>query len=513
MTEAQRAPAIGAALGLAAAVASFLLADPAWVPGGDQANVAAMLLAEQDPAAFRADPLFGNPRLWSFYLPAYRALLSTLWGLAGDLGLAHRLLAALCAGIYVAGATLLFSRASASLAAGALVAVASTTVRDALGGTYWGAGPISTAQPRTVALALVPWLLLASLRASGSRAAPLPLLGAGLLANVHPPTALFLAIGLLAADAMRRTPPTRIGLGAAAAVLGALPAVLAIAASRGSAGSVEPATLAEIVAERFAPDLLPPPRQFIWRALVAALLPAVLAVLAWRAHRGRGLPPAARDLAVGGLAAFVAAIVGQGLAQIAGSLSGGPPLTLDLLRGSRFLYLALFALVAAGLGEFLRGGIVPIASRARPLFALGIVAALLVPPSSIRRAVSSRSRGAADAAAERAADLRGAGEWLRAHAPGALVATDQAALRALAGGPIAFSYDDAGFLLHAAPDRLVEWAQRSGAWGKAVERRDGAALRLLARVAGARFALVPAGSDPGPAAWRGRALALVEIGG
>ncbi|MCI0341988.1 MAG: hypothetical protein L0216_12710 [Planctomycetales bacterium] len=520
MTEATRAAGTAAALGLAAAVVSFLLADPGWVHSGDQANVAAMLLADRDPAAFRDDPLLGEPRLWSFYLPAYRWLLGALWAVAGDLGLAHRLLAALAAGIYVAGATLLFGRASgpstslggASLAAGALVAVASTTVRDALGGTYWGVGPISTAQPRTVALALVPWLALGSLRLAGSRATPLVLLGAGLLANLHPPTSFFLAVGLLAAEAVRRTPWARIGLAAAAAGLGALPALVSIAASRGFPTGVSPATLAEIVAERFAPDLLPPPGSCLRDAGAAVLLPAFLAVIAWRGLRSRGLPPGARDLAVAGLAAFAAAVVGQGLAQLAGWLSGGPSLTLDLLRGSRFLYLALFAGIAAGLGEFLRGGLLPVRRATRPLFAVAVAAALLVPPAAVRRTVSSRARAREEAAAERAADLRGAGEWLRANAPGALVATEDAALRVLGRCAIAFSYDDAGFLLHAAPDRLVGWAQRSGAWRDAQARRDGAALRILGRVGGASYALVPAASDSGPAAWRGRALALVVLG-
>ncbi len=132
--------------------------------------------------------------------------------------------------LYVAGHYGLFRAVSGSALAAGLAALGSVTLRNALGGEFWGFNGLPSVATRTILAGLVPLLLLAFVAWRGRRSFPLYFLVLGALFNVHPVSAYHLAqitaIAHVALARFRLRALAEVGLGIGLFGLGALPYAL-----------------------------------------------------------------------------------------------------------------------------------------------------------------------------------------------------------------------------------------------------------------------------------------------
>ncbi|MFW6133058.1 MAG: hypothetical protein ACOC8F_04120 [Planctomycetota bacterium] len=455
----------------------------------EQVNLATAALNRHDRGLFPHDPVYGSSNLWQLHTPVFQGVLDLVLVPTAyeDPLLGFRVLAAAVIGVYLCSMYALLWRQCRSWSVAVFVAVLSTTVTYAPGGSFWGIGPLATITPRGVCIAFAPLIFLGLLGSMGGRRdgeqpwrTVVIFACAGLLGNLHLPTGIhltiLLAIAYLAARRARPSSwPVALG-GLAAAAAGALPYTAYYVAIRstvplgeGAAGYVAARqALAAGGAELLYPDLL---KQLVeWAPYVAALAIPAGAVLV-RAGRFRLRHGALwLGVLVGGLTVGLGA---HGLGQLHARAHDLAPETL-LAGAAALVMLPLYVLLAQALTNLFR-----VVRTHRGLLRWVCFAAMvawMLPADNLHvarhgtyRAASSfmppprrptRVRELAErrqARAERAA----VGRWLREHSDrGAVVLTDRAELRLAARRSIPAAEADLDYYYRLAPGRLEAWRLR-----------------------------------------------------
>ncbi|MDP3183402.1 MAG: hypothetical protein Q8M54_11380 [Desulfobaccales bacterium] len=162
--------------------------------GHDQICLGTMIAKDLDPGLYPRDYAFKDNSLYRHYIPFFRQIMRSLTTLTGSFETALFSLVPVVVLVYVLGMALLLFRVSNSLWAALLITFFSIPYRPAPGGEIWGVGGLEFMLARTLATALTPYLFILFfnlLESPNLRKGAF--LGAltGLLAFLHPPTALF----------------------------------------------------------------------------------------------------------------------------------------------------------------------------------------------------------------------------------------------------------------------------------------------------------------------------------
>ncbi len=163
--------------------------------GHDQTYVGTMLAKDRDPTLFPRDYAFHDDTLYRGYIPLLRWLLQHLITLTGSFDAALLVLVPPAVFLFTLGTGLLLWEWSGSLGVALVLTLLAVPYRPAPSGEIWGAGGVEFMLARTLATSVAPFLVLLYFRFLGHpdrrRAISLGV-GTGLLAFLHPPTALFL---------------------------------------------------------------------------------------------------------------------------------------------------------------------------------------------------------------------------------------------------------------------------------------------------------------------------------
>ena len=162
--------------------------------GHDQICLGTMIAKDLDPGLYPKDYAFHDNSLYLNYIPFFRLIMRRLTTLTGSFETALFSLVPVVVLVYTLGMALLLFKVSNSLWAALLITFLSIPYRPAPGGEIWGVGGGEFVLARTLATALTPYLFILFfnlLKVPSLRKAAF--LGAltGLLAFLHPPTALF----------------------------------------------------------------------------------------------------------------------------------------------------------------------------------------------------------------------------------------------------------------------------------------------------------------------------------
>jgi hypothetical protein len=378
--------------------------------------------------------------------------------------------------LFIAGHYALFRVVSGSAPAAAMAALGSVTIRNALGGEFWGFDGLPSVATRTILAGLIPLLLLAFVAWRGRRSFPLYFLVLGALFNVHPVSAYHLAqvtaIAHVALARRRLRALVEAGTGIGLFGLGTLPYVLRFFPARDDLAHGGGLTRAAL--EYRFPYLLYP---IGLDALLSVVFHLSLPAAAWLWFmRGAG-PRGARGermaaLNVVAAASLVAAFVGLAAIQSLGVWLDRPYLDIQQIRVARLMYPVLLCGLALAYARLLARR----TWRARAAIAV-LVALSLVPPGAVIHAVSGARRDAVKAwlgirppgrapqaaVVERVApDDPGARDalhaWARAETGhSALFFTDDFTFRVQTRRSITGSFKDGAFLFLAGSRPFTAW--------------------------------------------------------
>jgi hypothetical protein len=372
--------------------------------------------------------------------------------------------------LYLGGHYGLFRALTGSPLAAALATVSAMTVRNALGGEFWGFDGVPSVASRTILAGLTPLLLLAYVRWRARPSFPLFFLVLGVLFNLHPVSAYHLAqiTGLAhVVTARARLRALRdVALGAGLFAVGALPYVVRFFPARDNLPHADGLTRAALD-YRF-PYLLYPMDP---AALISVALHLSLLAVAWLGWR-RATPREAAErrtmvaLEIVGATALVAAFVGLAVVQGLGVWLDRPYLDIQQLRMTRLLHPILLCGLALAYARLLARR----EWRARAAVAV-LLALSLVPPGSVIHAVSRDTREALKARLvgrePPPARVRTAGDggavpalhaWVRAQTdPSDLFFTDDFAFRVRTRRSVTGSYKDGALLFLAGSRPFTAW--------------------------------------------------------
>lgn len=201
----------------------------------DQLNIVTICTLKDHPGSLRHDMIASQPGSDRYYLPFYIDLIRLFSLPSHDYVTGLSCLLLLTTLLYVWGWWLLFSIWMNRWGA-VCMAFFIRIVLPLPGGETWGVGGLWTMLPRTLFLAFLPWVLWLWLRRSRGRAGWIAVCFlAGCLVNIHPLSGFTVLFGLLAGEIARRAVETHswrgvnvlsIGIGLAAAIIGALPFLL-----------------------------------------------------------------------------------------------------------------------------------------------------------------------------------------------------------------------------------------------------------------------------------------------
>jgi hypothetical protein len=493
----------------AAIVSAALTFLPAPVFRADQHAYNLLVSKTLEPDLFARDVLYHHdPALlhvpWFIHLHAAVAR-----RLGGDPERALVALAWPMGMLYLVGHYALFRAVSGSPLAAGLAAIGALTVRNALGGEFWGFDGVPSAATRTILAGLTPLLFLVFLRWRGHpafswsprapgpqpraalrlpafswsprapgpqpRAAlrlptlPLFYLGLGLLFNVHPVSAYHLAqvtaVAHLWAARFRVRSLAEVAGGMVLFGLGALPYVVRFFPARDNV--TDPALLPLVrraLDLRFPYLLYPISLDALFSVAFHAAFPFA-AWLAWR--RLREGHPAMAGLHVIAAAAVVLGFAGPAVIEGLGLWLDRPYLDIQQLRTVRLVYPVLLCGLALLYARLLARG----TWRARAVVA-ALVLASLVPPASVIHLASHERRQAVKAAlgigappptwVPSAAPEPGADEalwsWTRASTPrSALFLSDDFNFRQATHRSITGSFKDGALLFLTGSRPFLQW--------------------------------------------------------
>jgi len=499
----------------------------------DQVNIATLLLKYREPSLFPGDPAL---RLLDFYPKTYVGVLDLVVSATGGVKRALLCLGAVLALVFAAGMYLLLYDATGDRWIAAVLAVAALWFRAAFGGSEWQVLDFGAFLPRTITLAMAPWLLLACGRAVGRWSLVGLFAALGIAANFHPLSAMFLAmafgVALLLIGGRRARHVAILAVSVVVFWAAAAPYFLEIrravrAAGEAAATSVaapSPELIEEVMKARTPALFFPHWRTIRWVAFYLVVPAAVGAWGFWTRRRRF----ADRDraavaffagvlvVAIGGTAflAFLRASFGFGKAVI-------------FMRAFKLVYLPLWVFCAWAVEELWkrRGG------RAARLGAVAVCAVLLFPPSGLEYAVRWVKYGGkipTRPSLELDRDFRAVCDWARENtdrsdkflvpaqwhifrllARRSAVATSKEVSLVMYDPPAGVAaYERWRAVLDAyasrSPDRLIEVAKRYGARYILVSGRELAAKEVF-RSGPYRLYRVEAGGIPSARAARGGA--------
>ena len=457
---------------------------------GDQQAYDLLVVRLLDPSVLARDPLYGREPT-QLHVPAF------LW--------LHAAVARRLGGdVEAALAWLTWPMGALYLTAAALGAVGALTVRNALGGEFWGFDGMRSAATRTILAGLVPLLLLLFVGWRRRRGFPLFYLLLGALFNVHPVSAYHLAQATAVTHVVlarfRPRAIAQVAGGAALFVLAALPYLVPFFLGRDDAR--DPATLALARAAldyRFGYLFYP----IAPNAALSVLFHAALPLVVWLVWRRRAPEHWRTPLDVVVAAAVVLGLGGTAVIQAVGVWRDRPYLDIQELRMVRLAYPVLLGGLALGYAALLE--------RRTPRAWAGVALlflASLVPPHEVIHAFSAEQRATVKAwlgigtppsapAAATAGGARGAtAAWAAASTPsGALFFTDDFDFRIRARRAITGSFKDGALFFLTGTRPFTAWYRldREVAACRAVRGRE--CWFALARRLGADYAIV----DPGVA--------------
>jgi hypothetical protein len=454
---------VGAALALTALLAVVGAGDEV---RGDQQEINAIVEKRLDPSILPRDALYGTPVI-GLYTPSFIWLEATIARWRGnDPRAALQALVWPLGVAFVLGHYLLFRYVTGSPVAAALGAASALTIRNSLGGDYWGFDGLTSAQPRTLMAAVVPPLLLLFLRWRQRAGFPAYFLGLGLLANLHPVSGFHLAqvtaAGHLWLERFQGRAVRCIMAGVLLFTLGASPLALAALGGRESvADRGALSTVRSAFAYRFPYALFPISAETLISVGVhAALLVAVVAWLAWTRQIGSDL----RILLSLSAIAVLLGVAGAAIVQTLGWLIDRPYVDVLQMRATKLAYPGLTAALAVGYARLLALRSVRSIVAVTVLFGLS-----LVPPDSAihaspgLRASVKRLLGMPVPAANPTprADLdaqRHLGAWVRAATPAdALFFTDRDAVRFQGKRSITGTFKDGGWMFLGGTKPFQDW--------------------------------------------------------
>jgi hypothetical protein len=453
---------LGAAL-LAGALT--FLRPPALSP--DQHAYNLLVVKELDPGLFQRDLLYRyDPSL--LHVPVFLKIQAALarW-LGGDPRLALLWLAWPVGALYLVGHYALFRAVSGSPMAAGLAALGALTVRNSLGGEFWGFEGVRSAATRTILAGLIPLLLLLFLRWRGRPSFPAFYLVLGLSFNIHPVGAYHLAqVTALAHLWMARFSPRaliQVVAGVALFGVGTLPYALPFFAARDNVADAASRSLARAALDYRFPYLFYPISP---DALLSVAFHVSLPLGVWLWWRRRGEPTRAMaGLHVVAAASVVLGFAGLALIQATGAWLDQPYSDIQQLRIIRLVYPVLLCGFALSYARLLARG----TWRPRAVVA-ALVLASLIPPGSLIHAFSEERRAIVKSALGMRVSLPGPAdpsspaaysallEWTRRSTPAAaLFLSDDFHFRVETYRSITGSFKDGAFLFVAGTRPFVEW--------------------------------------------------------
>lgn len=344
---------------------------------GDQVLVNLIVIKNLHPEWFQGDLVLGGDyyRYYTPFFVAVQAALARLWG-DDPVAALHALFWPVGL-IFLVGHYVLFRFLTGSPAMAALGSLSAMTVRNALGGEYWGFAGVSTVQPRTIAAGLIPLLLVVFLRGRTHPLFPGFFLLAGGMANLHPVSALHFAqvtAGThlwLARFRWRAWREVVTGVGLFA--LGALPFIIPYLSGKENLTdqSLFP-TVREALHYRYGYLLFPLKADALLSVAFHVALPIV--VLLWLRRRGSWTDELRTLLLLGALALLMG-FGGTAASQVFGVLADQPYPDIMQLRATKLMYVPLLAALPLAFRELL--------SRRRSSARVGLMllfACSLIPP-------------------------------------------------------------------------------------------------------------------------------------
>ncbi len=448
----------------------------------EQYHLATAALRREKPELLRTDLVYGRTRMWQAHPPMFVAILETILSPSGyrDLTLPFRVLVGILTLVYLGGMYALLRRQCGSWSVSAFVAVLSSAVTRAMGGSYWGIGSLGSITPAGLCIALMPLVILAFLKYADRWRVLLVFAAAGGLGNLHVPTAVNLTIVLLIVYLSRR----RFALSAwpvalACAICAAAAAVpyawyylalrKSIMLSGLTVGSDQAMTAIEIAAAAvvYRPaELMKPAINWLLQISVPAV--ASVVVLS-RAERFR-----TRDLGLWlalAAASVLVGFVGYGVAYVVGLFREVPGPSPDALEATRLAMLPLYVLMAQAITNLFR-----MLHSHRALVRWGCVAltaAWIMPSDNIR----VLRHAALDTAtmfmdevdkpgnvqrhhehSNRQRELVAVTDWARRESDlSAVFITDRIEFRMMARRSILFGEEDISYIYRLAPQQLGQW--------------------------------------------------------
>lgn len=333
---------------------------------GDQINILTICAAKDHPGLLAGDEIAGQPRNLNYYIPLFVHLvrLASLPDHNYLRGLNILLFATSL--VYLWGWWLLFRLWAPPLGA-ALGALLARGIVWLPGNEVWGIAGIWSMLPRTLFLALVPWVLLYWLRARSREGGwRLCALAAGCLVNVHPISGLAFVIGILAAEAAYGAGEglriggiaRRVAAGAAAAALGMAPYVWVYFSSRGSVHGVSARELDLALAMRITSRLRSLKNYALdWvrpKILLLVLGPWLAAYWSLGRDRMRQRP---LFMAMGALAGgcLLAAFGSAMLERVLAAFHVRTHMSYELIRGAKYVLLPSYVLAGVVFGRWIEG--------------------------------------------------------------------------------------------------------------------------------------------------------------
>ncbi|MCJ7542961.1 MAG: hypothetical protein MUP47_00070 [Phycisphaerae bacterium] len=449
-----------------------------------QITLATAALSASDGGLFPADPLFGPKGPVFSPSPAFAGAMRLMLPVTGgDPIRLLRLLVGPMVLLYLLGMYALLLRQCRSWSVAAFVAILSTVVIEAMGGTTWGLGTLASAGPSGLALAATPWLVLGLLdalnRPSGRWRLAAVFLGVGLLGHFDLSWALNMAIILSATYLIQRRLVPMAWLAAAAclvlAAAAAIPPLVQCARTRLGPPASQEAVQAVWRTLREGDHALLYPQA--WRALpdwLVWVLPLAIPMLVtlWQVDRFRA--PFLGFWATFAASAVIVATVLQVTSQCIGRVAHAPPPVLGFVRASCLLMVPLYALFAQALTSLFR---LTVGHHGLMRTACALAAAAwMIPSDNLAPARHLAYTGASvllseehqprrirqlQESASRHAELEALARWAATNTPtDAVFLIDQSYFRVLSRRTIVAGDADGDYLSCARPEDLLDWRQR-----------------------------------------------------